>query len=289
VQSQKIGRSRPRHDLGDKEVDESLAIKSARLGRILSSLGSVVVAFSGGVDSALLLAVGKEALDDGIIAVTASSPLYPAAFIERASRIARLLGVEHIILETKELEDAGFVSNPPERCYLCKRELYGTIARIAAERGVNFITDGTQADDTGDYRPGMKAAGEFGVRSPLLEAGFTKADVRALSREIGLETWDILAGPCLASRIPYEENITPAKLEAIEKGENLLAGLGFREVRVRYTAGPTARIEVEPEEIERMLDSAVRNRIVREMKCLGFRYVTLDLQGYRTGSMNEVL
>lgn len=270
-------------------MDDSLASKRARLGRILSSMGGMVVAFSGGADSALLLAVGTEALGDGVIAVTASSPLYPEAFTERASRIARTLGVEQIILETNELEDESFVSNPPVRCYLCKRELYGSIARIATERGIDFIADGTQADDIGDYRPGMKAAGEFGVRSPLLEAGFTKADVRALSREMGLETWDIPAGPCLASRIPHHKDITPAKLEAIEKGEDLLARLGFRKVSIRYTAGPAARIEVEPGDIERMPDDAVRKRIVREMKGLGFRYVTLDLQGYRTGSMNEVL
>lgn len=149
--------------------------------------------------------------------------------------------MEHIILETDKLEDAAFVSNPPERCYLCKLELYGSIARIATERGFEFIADGTQVDDTGDYRPGMEAAGEFGVsRSPLLEAGFTKGDVRALSREMGLETRDIPAGPCLASRFPYEENITPAKPEAIEKGEEFLAGPGFREIRVRHTGADGA-------------------------------------------------
>lgn len=270
-------------------MDESLSRKRTRLERILSSMGSVVIAFSGGADSALLLAVGREVLGDRVIAVTASSPLYPDAFTERASRITKLLGVEHIILDTKEMEDTAFVSNPPERCYLCKRELYESIARIVSERDFDSIADGTQSDDTGDYRPGIKAAREFSVRSPLLEAGFTKADVRALSREMGLETWDIPAGPCLASRIPYHDDITASKLEMIEKAEGLLAGLGFREVRVRCAVGPTARIEVEPGKIERLLDGGLRERIVQEVKNLGFRYVTLDLQGYRTGSMNEVL
>jgi uncharacterized protein len=270
-------------------IEAALEEKHSSLRRIVSGMKSVVVAFSGGVDSALLLAVCREEPGVTVLAVTASSSLYPDSFIERAARVCAELDVEHLIIETEELEDECFVLNPPERCYLCKVELYGELARVAAGRGIEFVIDGTQADDTGDYRPGMRAAAELGVRSPLLEAGFTKADVRTLSRELGLETWDVPAGPCLASRIPYHDAITPAKLESISRGEEFLAGLGFLEVRVRYTDNRTARIEVEPSEIPRLLDRGLRDEIIAKMKDLGFLYVTLDLEGFRTGSMNAAL
>ncbi|MHB8895973.1 MAG: ATP-dependent sacrificial sulfur transferase LarE [Candidatus Geothermincolia bacterium] len=273
----------------DMKAEEGLRAKREALERDLAGSDSILVAFSGGADSAFLLAVAKDAMKGTVLAVTASSPLYPRSFIERASRIAASLGVEHIVIDTAELEDARFVANPPERCYLCKRELYAELLGIADGRGISRVVDGTQADDTGDYRPGMEAARELGVESPLLDAGYTKDDVRAQSRELGLETWDIPAGPCLASRVPYGDEITPGKLEAIEKGEAYLASLGFREVRVRYSGKRTARIEIERSEIARLLGHQLRAGIVERMKELGFLYVTLDLEGFRSGSMNEVL
>ncbi len=270
-------------------MEIELERKHARLTTILMEMGSALLAYSGGVDSALLLAVGKEALGDRIVAVTAHSPLYPLPVVERACRMAGQLGVEHVIIETDELADREFRTNPPDRCYLCKRELYGRLTDMARERNIAFVIDGTHADDLGDYRPGMRAATDFDVRSPLLEVGFTKDEVRALSRELGLETWDAPAGPCLASRIPYNREITLEILTAIEQGERLLSELGFREVRIRIGDERTARIEVSPDSIERLADRAVREQVVSGLKDLGFLYVTLDLEGYRTGSMNRVL
>ncbi|MBU4193840.1 MAG: ATP-dependent sacrificial sulfur transferase LarE [Actinobacteria bacterium] len=270
-------------------MEANLKAKHLALKRNLADTGSAVLAFSGGVDSTLVLAVGREALGDRIIAATARSPLYPRSVVERAATLAQRLCVEHVVLDSNELEDARFTSNPPERCYLCKRELYGRLDRLAKKRGVAAVIDGTQLDDTSDYRPGMRAAAEFGVRSPLLEVGFTKDEIRAFSKELGLDTWDIPAGPCLASRVPYSEEITPRKLAAIEQGEQFLGELGFREVRVRFTKDSTARIEITADCISKLADKAVREKVVGKMKELGFLYVTLDLEGYRTGSMNMIL
>lgn len=274
---------------GKQPVQEETAGDLARLKEILHGMGSALLAFSGGVDSALLLAVGRETLGDKLIAVTACSPLYPVHVVDRARELAGRLGVEHIVIETDELSDDAFTANPPERCYLCKRELYDSLAKIASSRGISQVIDGTQLDDVEDYRPGMRAATECAVRSPLLEARFTKEDVRALSRELGLETWDIPAGPCLASRVPYSEEITPEKLAAIEQGEEFLDKLGFREVRIRFVKERTARIEISPDRIPKLTDETIREKVICKMKELGFLYVTLDLEGYRTGSMNEVL
>src|SRR5450756_1898715 len=191
----------------DNAIEANLKTKHLALKRNLAEMGSVVLALSGGVDSTLLLAVGKEALSDRIVAATARSPLYPQSVVRRAVELTQQLDVEHVILDSNELDDPQFTSNPPERCYLCKLELYSRLDRLARERGVATVIDGTQLDDTADYRPGMWAAAEFGVRSPLLEVGFIKEEVRVLSKELGLETWDITAGPCLASRVPCTEEI----------------------------------------------------------------------------------
>lgn len=273
----------------DYMFDRTLREKSEALNRIVSGMESVAVAFSGGADSALLLATCRETLGNEVLAVTASSSLYPRSFIERASRVCRSMGVEHVIIESNELKDPGFVANPPERCYLCKRELYGEIARIARGRGLRFVVDGTQADDVADYRPGMRAAEELGIKSPLLEAGLEKREIRILARKLDLETWDVPAGPCLASRVPYGQPIIPEKLEAIEKAETFLEDLGFRDLRVRYLENRTARIEVSPGQIPTLFADGVRKRVIDELKGMGFLYVTIDMEGYRTGSMNAAL
>ncbi len=270
-------------------MDRSLEEKYENLRDRLKSMESAVLAFSGGVDSALLLAVAAEVLGGDLLAVTARSPLYPDDTLRRGEALAQRLGVELIVVETNELADEEFTANPPERCYLCKRELYGLLVRIAAERGKAVVMDGTQVDDTRDYRPGMRAAAEFGIRSPLLEAALSKQEVRELSRKLDLPTWDLPAGPCLASRVAYRQEITAGKLTAIEKAEEWLASQGFREVRVRYTEPATARIEVRPDEIARLMEPELREKTTLRLKELGFIYVTLDLEGYRTGSMNEVL
>jgi uncharacterized protein len=260
-----------------------------RLLGILSGMGSVVVGFSGGVDSSFLLGCSVRALGrEKVLAATAISETYPTSQLEDAKRIARDLGVEHHLFHTLELEIDGFRENPPERCYYCKRELYSYLKALADERGYRFVVDGTNRDDMGDHRPGMKALEELGVRSPLREAGMGKEAIRRFAREMSLPTWDKPSFACLSSRFPYGEEITPEKLGMVGEAEEFMHGLGFRQVRVRHH-GHTARIEVEPGDISRLADPGIRSRVVEHLKALGYRYVTIDLQGYRTGSMNEVL
>jgi uncharacterized protein len=268
-------------------MDEIIKGKYLNLRDTMSRMGSALVAFSGGVDSTLVLAVGKEVLGDNILAVTVQSPLYPNSHIKNASKIAASLRVEQIVITTDELSNGEFVSNPPERCYLCKHDLFSKLIEIAVREGIAEVVDGTQTDDISDYRPGMEAAKELGIRSPLLEAGFAKYEVRALSRELGLSTWNIPPGPCLASRIPYGQKITREKLRAIEKGEEYLIELGLSQVRLRYIEEKTARIEVSPSSLRMLVEEGVRERVLEKMKSLGFRYVTVDLACYRTGSLNE--
>lgn len=262
--------------------------KLEKLKEILSGLESVAIAFSGGVDSTFLLKVAKQALGDRVIAVTATSSTYPQREFNEAKKYAEEIGVKHIIIESEELEIEGFSKNPVNRCYYCKTELFSKIHNVAKENGIKYVVDGSNADDTGDYRPGMKAARELGVISPLMDAGLTKNDIRALSKAMGLETWDKPSFACLSSRFPYGNEINISKLSMVEQAEQFLLDLGFRQVRVRHH-GEIARIEVSQEERCKFFDLNTMDHIGGKFKEIGFTYVTLDILGYRTGSMNEVL
>jgi pyridinium-3,5-biscarboxylic acid mononucleotide sulfurtransferase len=261
--------------------------KERALRETLSSLGSVVVAYSGGVDSAYLAWIAHDTLGDRSVAVTADSPSYPRRHREMAVAVAGRFGFRHEIIHTGELERAEYRANPANRCYYCKHELYAHLTPIAEQRGA-VIVDGNNADDRGDYRPGRQAAREFGVRSPLDEADLFKAEIRELSRRAGLPTWDEPASACLSSRIPYFHEVTGEKLRTIEAAENALRTLGFRVCRVRHH-DELARIELGRDEMPRALEPDMAAAIVEAVKAAGYRYVTIDLQGYRTGSLNEGL
>lgn len=253
----------------------------------LARFDSVIVAFSGGVDSAYLAWAATRVLGrDRTLCVTADSPSYPDHHRQLALSIARDFGLRHEIIRTGELERPEYRANPVNRCYYCKHELYTALTLIAAERGIAAIVDGANADDRGDYRPGRQAAREFGVRSPLDEVNLTKAEIRELSHRAGLPTWDEPASACLSSRIPYHHEVTGEKLRTIERAEQALRRLGFRVCRVRHH-DELARVEIGRDEMIRALSPDVSDAIVRDLKAVGYRYVTLDLQGYRTGSLNE--
>lgn len=269
-------------------TSEALAAKAGRLRDILSGYQSVLIAFSGGVDSAYLAIAAAAALGDRALAVTADSPSYPDTHRRLALTIARDFGFPHEVIHTAEVDRPEYRANPANRCYYCKDELYGRLAVIARERGMAVVVDGNNADDRGDYRPGRQAAREHGVKSPLDEAELTKDDIRELARAAGLASWDEPASACLSSRIPYGHEVTGERLRQIERAEGVLRDLGFRIFRVRHH-DDTARLEIAKAEMPRALDPDVNARLVSALKALGYQYVSLDLQGYRLGSLNEAL
>jgi uncharacterized protein len=264
----------------------SLEHKLERLRSAFRPMQSAMVAFSGGVDSTFVLQVAHDVIADRVLALTTTSPTMPEDDRLNAIAMAQSIGVRHLIVESNELEIEGYAPNPLNRCYLCKHNLFTICEQKAAELGIEIIVDGLNLDDLHDYRPGIKAASEMRVRHPLVEAELSKAEIRDLSRSLGLPTWDRPASPCLSSRFPYGTQITLEGLRRVEAGERVLHSLGFKVARVRYH-GDVARIEVEAGDIERILDPGLREIVDRELTRMGFRFVTLDLRGFRSGSLNE--
>jgi len=266
----------------------NLDAKSRRLHEVLSGVDSIIVAFSGGVDSAYLAWAATEALGSSALCVTADSPSYPDHHRRLALDVASRFGLQHHVIHTRELEEPLYRANPVNRCYYCKRELYTALSDLARERGIAMIADGSNADDRGDYRPGRQAAREFGVRSPLDEVELTKSEIRELSHRAGLPTWDEPASACLSSRIPYLSEVTDQKLRMIERAELAIRELGFRVCRVRHHDGH-ARVEIGVAELPRALEPDVQDRLVAELTTIGYERVTIDPRGYRQGSLNEGL
>ena len=257
-----------------------------RLREIIGAFDSCVIAFSGGVDSTLVTAVSYDVLGDKAVAVTATSPTYPSFELEEARQRASEIGIRHIIIESDELKIPGFSKNDTNRCYFCKNELFTKLKGLAVDLGLNVVLDGTNRDDLSDFRPGREAAKELGVRSPLLEAGFTKEDIRFISRAIGLTNWDKPAYACLSSRFPYGTEINEENLEQVSKAEDFMRSLGFRIFRVRHH-GEIARIEIGWDEFHLISDKNISGLIVQRLKGLGYHFVVLDMEGYRRGSLNK--
>jgi uncharacterized protein len=269
-------------------IEESLQSKMSVLKKTLRGMGRVVLAYSGGVDSTFLLKTTSEVLAENVLAATAVSPIYPKREYDRACKMVDLLGVRHISIDIAIVTDPHFYTNPPDRCYHCKRELFLILRKVADGEGIDCIVDASNLDDCSDHRPGMRAAEEAGISSPLIEAQLTKQEIRTLSKEMNLPTWDLPSMACLASRFPFGETITIEKITRVDEAENFLRDAGFKQVRVR-SHGAIARVEVDATDIEGMVRAGDRRRIIKGLKGLGFGYVAVDLEGYREGSMNEIL
>ena len=269
-------------------MQPATAEKYSHLKRLVAESERVVVAFSGGVDSTFLLFVCADVLTGQVLAVTADSEIMPRDELIRARQLARQLAVAHLVIHSKDLDVVGFADNRPDRCYLCKKERFSKIKQIAEKKGFCWVFDGSNIDDANDFRPGMKAVQELGIRSPMVEAGLDKADIREISKSLGLTTWDQPSAACLASRIPYDTPITRSALMQIERAEAFLRQAGMQVFRVRHH-GPIARLELGEREMHQLFKNHLRDRVVRQLASLGFQYITLDLGGFRSGSMNEVL
>jgi uncharacterized protein len=270
--------------MGQRDLQEKLK----NLRKILSEMGSVLIAYSGGVDSTFLLKVAREELRDKVTAVTVKSEIHHLSEITDAKMMAQKFKSKHLFMDVDILSNKEFINNPPERCYICKKEIFSRISEMAKELNLNFVADGSNYDDFDDYRPGMKAVRELKIRSPLQEALLTKDNIRLLSKEMNLPTWNKPSNSCLATRIPYGNEITLEKLKKIEKAEDFIHDLGIEQVRVRYYNN-LAKIEIREEDILLLMEEDSRKKIIDKLKQLGFIYITLDLQGYRSGSMNEEL